>query len=114
VDDLTGLPIVALSQSRPVVILARHLNHRVIMPAVGAPPMLVAQQAKLAAKVAKLFTKLSAGDVNLAKGLSYQVEFDAMQAQLGQLEEEIRLAQTDLLVVLGARANDEAAMVPDP
>ena len=114
VDDLTGLPIVALSQARPVVILARHLNHRVIMPVVGVHPTLVAQQAKLAAKVATLHGKLSAGHVSLAKGLAHQEKFDAMQIELGQLNEQIRLVQTDRLLVLGARANDEAALVPDP
>ena len=112
-DDLTGLPLV---DSRPQstsahIILARHLNHRVVLPVVGASPSLLSRISRLEAEVSRadkhmgLVQRFSSVTKHMAVG-------DAARLELASLKEELRVVTSSHLLVLGAKDSDLELDVP--
>ena len=111
-DALTGLPLVDSSSISQRYILARHLNHRVIMPFVGATHSQLSHLAKLRTGVSSTEKKM--GDVRLPAAIARHMEKgDALRRELVALEGELRLATSVHLLVLGARCSDVEAVVPE-
>ena len=111
-DALTGLPLVDSSAISQRYILARHLNHRVIMPFVGATHSQLSHLAKLRTGVSSTEKKM--GDVRLPAAIARHMEKgDALRRELVALEGELRLATSVHLLVLGARCSDVEAVVPE-
>jgi len=111
VDDLTGLPIVDTTVASDRVILASHLNWRVIMPVAGASPQLVKRHADLTRAVERARKKV--GTLKTLVGRqNVQVELDAAELQLAEVNRDIHSLQTTRRLVLGARVNDQESVVP--
>ena len=111
-DELTGLPLVDSSAISSKYILARHLNHRVIMPVVGATHSQLSHLAKLKAGVSSADKKMEG--VQLASAIARHMDKgDVFRRELAALEDELRLATSVHLLVLGARCSDAEAVVPE-
>ena len=111
-DALTGLPLVDSSAISSKYILARHLNHRVIMPVVGATHSQLSHLAKLKAGVSSADKKMEG--VQLASAIARHMDKgDVFRRELAALEDELRLATSVHLLVLGARCSDAEAVVPE-
>ena len=111
-DALTGLPLVDSSAISSKYILARHLNHRVIMPVVGATHSQLSHLAKLKAGVSSADKKMEG--VHLPSAVARHMDKgDEFRRELVALEDELRLATSVHLLVLGARCSDAEAVVPE-
>jgi len=110
-DDLTGLPLVDTQSTSAHVILARHLNHRVVLPVVGATPSLLNRISRLEADVSKadkhmgLVQRFSSVTKHMAAG-------DAARLELARLKEELRVVTSSRLLVLGSKDSDLELDVP--
>ena len=110
-DPLTGLPMVDSSAFSSRNILARHLNHRVIMPVVGATPSQVSHLSQLRAAVARAAKRMDG--VHLPSAIMrHMAEGDKSRRELAALEEELRLATLVHRLVLGARCSDVEGVGP--
>ena len=93
------------------VILASHLNWRVIMPVAGAPSQLVKRHADLTRAVERARKKV--GTLKTLVGRqNVQVELDAAELQLAEVNRDIHSLQTTRRLVLGARVIDQESAVP--
>ena len=111
-DALTGLPLVDSSAFSSRHILARHLNHRVIMPVVGATPSQISHLSQLKAAVTRA-TKRMEGVHQPSAIARHMADGDKSRQELVACEEEFRLATSVHRLVLGARCNDVAGVVPE-
>ena len=111
VDELTNLPVVDTDAVSTRFILARHLNWRVIMPIVGAAPQLLKKHADCtrAVNTAKRAISRLTAPAAIARR---QDLLDAAIQALDAVTEEVQVMQTSRRLVLGARANDNEAVVP--
>ncbi len=105
----SGSPIVDTTVASDRVILASHLNWRVIMPVAGASPQLVKRHADLTRAVERARKKV--GTLKTLVGRqNVQVELDAAELQLAAVNRDINTQPTD--DKLGARVNDQESVVP--
>jgi len=111
VDELTNLPVVDTDAVSTRFILARHLNWRVIMPIVGAAPQLLKKHADCTRAVNTAKRAISRLTAPAAIARRQDLLDAAMQA-LDAVTEEVQVMQTSRRLVLGARANDNEAVVP--
>ena len=111
VDELTNLPVVDTDAVSTRFILARHLNWRVIMPIVGAAPQLLHEHADRTRDVNKAKQAISKLTAPAAIGRRQDVLDAAMQA-LDAVTDQVQALQTSRRLVLGARANDDEAVLP--
>ena len=111
VDELTALPAVDSVKIQSRIILARHLNWRVIMPVVGAPPSLLARQAELLKTVRTCQKKVDQHST-LPTTMRRLADLRAANSALAPVDAEVQAMQTTQLLVLGARINDAEAVVP--
>jgi len=112
-DTLTGLPLVDSSTYSSRYILARHLNHRVMMPVVGATPSQLADLNRLRSTIVKKTKKIDGAQQQSAIG-RHMVVLDNARRELRALEEEVVLVTSTRLLVLGARCNDVEALLDPP
>ena len=110
-DTLTGLVDSSTYSSR--YILARHLNHRVMMPVVGATPSQLADLNRLRSTSAKKTKKIDGAQQQSAIA-RHMAGLDSARRELRVLEEEVALATSSRLLVLGARCNDVEALLDPP
>ena len=111
IDDLTGLPIVDTTMASDRVILASHLNWRVIMPVAGASPQLVKRHADLTRAVDRCRKQVGTRKTLVGRQ-TVQTELDAAELQLAEVNRDIHSLQTTRRLVLGARVNDQESVVP--
>ena len=111
VDELTALPAVDSVKVQTQIILARHLNWRVLMPVVGATRPLLKQQAVLTAAVNQCQQRLDKAS-SVATTVTRLAELQAACSALEPVDAEVHAMQTTQLLVLGARINDQEAVVP--
>jgi len=111
VDPLTGLPLVDSSVVRLCIVLARHLNRRVLMPVVGATPPLLAQRSALANEVDKCSRALNK-QASAAVTQRRLTALDVAREALARVDAELYPLQAYQRLVLGARASDQEADVP--
>ena len=111
VDELTALPAVDSVKVQTQIILARHLNWRVLMPVVGATRSLLKQQAELTAAVNQCQQRLDRA-TTVQTTVARLAEFNAACSALEPVDAEVHAMQTTQLLVLGARINDQEAVVP--
>ena len=110
-DPLTGLPLVDSSAVSSRNILARHLNHRVIMPVVGTTLSQTSRLSQLKAAVSRAAKKM--GGVHQPSAIMrHMSEGDDSRRELVAFEAELRLATSVHRLVLGARCNDVEGVVP--
>ena len=112
-DPLTGLPLVDSRTFTPRYILARHLNHRVMMPVVGASFSQLADLSRLKSAVEKKSKKVDGAQQQSAIA-RHMAGLDSARRELRVLEEEVALATSSRLLVLGARCNDVEALLDLP
>ena len=111
VDELTALPAVDSVKVQTQIILARHLNWRVLMPVVGATPSLLKRQAVLTAAVNQCQQRLDKAS-SVATTVARLADLQAACSALEPVDAEVHAVQTAQLLVLGARINDQEAVVP--
>jgi hypothetical protein len=111
VDELTSLPLVDTDAVSTRFILARHLNWRVIMPIVGATRQLLKEHADCTRAVNTAKRAVRTVSTTAAIGRKQDALDAAMQA-LDTVTKKVQVMQTSRRLVLGARANDDEAVVP--
>ena len=110
-DALTGLPLVESRAVSPFIILARHLNHRVIMPVVGVSLSQMTQMSKLKAAIIRADKRMVGVQVPAAIA-RHMATGDAARLELAELEKEAHEVTSSRLLVLGAACSDVEAILP--